>query len=288
MAAPSRTRILPWVIVLVVTMITPGVIFGDRALAGGDPPIDGLTDVVYVAVATNFPDSLGAGPAAGLNGSPIILVPTDPPIPGPTQTELLRLDPRELIIIGGHAVVSPAMESELAALLPDATVNRIGGADRYETNALLSQSVFPVEGWVSISAPAFTTPQPASDGALILAGGAYHGGGELLASIQLPHGAQILEMTADIHDDDGSQNVTVALYRAALGEPGQTIAVVHSSGSSGHDTWSTTAISAGAEIVDNENDALWIEVTNTLAGGPGANRYVARVMVRYRVGTPGA
>ena len=124
-----RRRDLAWGVALIVLLSAIWVARGDQADAAFIPPGTGIA-VVYVAVGTNYPDSLGVGPGAGGNGAPIIIVPTNPPIPAPTATELERLDPKTVIIVGGTAVISAAMETALGVLLPNAAVTRIGGANR--------------------------------------------------------------------------------------------------------------------------------------------------------------
>jgi hypothetical protein len=68
-----------------------------------------------------------------------------------------------VIIVGGTAVISAAMETAIEALLPNAVVSRIAGADRYATNAMFSAATFPIEGWASIPAAAFTANEPDTD-----------------------------------------------------------------------------------------------------------------------------
>ena len=98
------------------------------------------TPVVYVATGENFPDALGAGPAAAIVKGPILLVAQNS-IPGETAAELIRLAPDKIIIVGGTAVVSPAVEDGLKGYA--GTVERIAGANRYETAAKLSAATFP-------------------------------------------------------------------------------------------------------------------------------------------------
>ncbi len=76
--------------------------------------VPGGASRVYVAVGDNFPDALGGGPAGGVNDAPILLVLKDS-IPGPTATELNRLNPSEIVILGGTGVVS------------DTVMNLLGG-----------------------------------------------------------------------------------------------------------------------------------------------------------------
>jgi hypothetical protein len=98
------------------------------------------TPVVYVATGENFPDALGAGPAAAIVKGPILLV-SQNSIPGETAAELTRLSPDKIIIVGGTAVVSASVESGLAAYA--GTVERIAGANRYDTAAKLSAATYP-------------------------------------------------------------------------------------------------------------------------------------------------
>jgi putative cell wall-binding protein len=85
---------------------------------------------VFVATGANFPDALSAGPAANLVGAPILLVSKDT-IPAETQTELTRLGPAKITIVGGTSQVSTAVETQLHAYA--ATVERIAGTNRYDT-----------------------------------------------------------------------------------------------------------------------------------------------------------
>jgi putative cell wall-binding protein len=72
-----------------------------------------LYGVVYVAVGNNYPDALGSGPVANVDDAPLLLVNTDD-IPQPTATELNRLQPSQIVIVGGTAVVSDAVAALLA------------------------------------------------------------------------------------------------------------------------------------------------------------------------------
>ena len=73
-------------------------------------------DVVYIATGANFPDALAGGPVAGINSGPILLV-NQNSIPGETATELTRLVPKKIVILGGTGVVSTAVETQLVAFI---------------------------------------------------------------------------------------------------------------------------------------------------------------------------
>ncbi len=98
------------------------------------------TPIVIVATGENFPDALGAGPAGGVNSAPVLLV-TKNSIPAATGAELARLQPNEIHIVGGTAVISTSVEQQLGAYAPH--VARLAGANRYETAAEVSKSAFP-------------------------------------------------------------------------------------------------------------------------------------------------
>ncbi len=95
---------------------------------------------VYVATGTDFPDSLTVGPVAAGSGSPILLV-TPESIPGATRSELARLAPDEIIVVGGPAAVSDAVVSQLGALA--GSVMRVAGANRYATASAISKAAYP-------------------------------------------------------------------------------------------------------------------------------------------------
>ncbi|MCS5720679.1 cell wall-binding repeat-containing protein [Herbiconiux sp. CPCC 203407] len=70
------------------------------------------TDTVFVASGLVYPDALSGSGAAIAHGSPVLLVRPDS-IPGPVATELTRLKPARIVILGGTSTVSPAVEAQL-------------------------------------------------------------------------------------------------------------------------------------------------------------------------------
>ena len=276
-------RTLAWLLAGLLAATT--ILVANHADAGAAPPGEGIARV-YVAVGTGFADALGVGPGAAANGAPIILVPTDPPLNAATTAELVRLDPKEVVIVGGTAAISLATEAALVALLPNAAFSRIAGSNRYVTNAEFSESVFPVEGWVSVPAGAFTTLNPDTDDATIGNNLAYNvTSGFLRAPIQLPQGAEILELKIHAYDSDGGGTpLTVFLDRYDQFAGGLALMSLSTSGSSGDITVATTTMNfAGMEIVDNELYAYAISVS----GATGTSLLIRNVMVRYRLGVSG-
>ena len=74
--------------------------------------------VAYVAVGDNFPDALAAGPVAGINGGPVLLATRDS-IPSATKSELARLAPLSIVVVGGPGVISDAVLTQLAGYVAD-------------------------------------------------------------------------------------------------------------------------------------------------------------------------
>ncbi|MBW3664893.1 MAG: cell wall-binding repeat-containing protein [Actinobacteria bacterium] len=106
-------------------------------------PADSFPDgasTVYVATGINFPDALAAGPVAGRADAPILLVTTDA-VPEATATELRRLGPTNIVVLGGDAAVSPGVERQLVGFA-SGVVTRLQGSNRYETAVEVSASAF--------------------------------------------------------------------------------------------------------------------------------------------------
>jgi hypothetical protein len=71
--------------------------------------------VAYIAYAGNFPDALAGAAAAGTIKGPVLLANTTGPLDPATVTELVRLKPARIIVLGGTGVISDAVMSALAA-----------------------------------------------------------------------------------------------------------------------------------------------------------------------------
>ena len=71
---------------------------------------------VFLAIGTNFPDALGGGPvAAGIPG-PLLLV-TASSIPASAASELSRLAPTRVVVLGSSQVVSDSVIQQVRAIL---------------------------------------------------------------------------------------------------------------------------------------------------------------------------
>lgn len=94
--------------------------------------------VAYVGVGSDFPDGLAAGPAAALEGGPLLLTQTTK-LPDAVLAELKRLQPARITIVGGTGVVSSSVEASLKVVAP---TTRLAGSDRYATAFQILAKVF--------------------------------------------------------------------------------------------------------------------------------------------------
>lgn len=90
---------------------------------------------VFVANGTDFPDALAGGPGAAHLDGPVLLINSASNVPSVVKTELDRLNPDRIMVLGGSSVVGSAAVSTLQAYAP---VTRLGGQNRYETAAAVA------------------------------------------------------------------------------------------------------------------------------------------------------
>jgi len=98
--------------------------------------------VVYVATGANFPDALAAGAAAGFQGGPVVLVERNY-LPALAITELERLDPNRIVIVGGTSVISDYVAGLVGRFHTGGGTTRVAGADRYATASAISNAFSP-------------------------------------------------------------------------------------------------------------------------------------------------
>jgi putative cell wall-binding protein len=94
------------------------------------------SDAVFIVNGLNFPDALGAAPAAARIWAPVLLV-TPWGIPESVKAELTRLNPSTIYIVGGAPSVSAEVETQLRGYSSD--VVRFSGVDRFHTSRLVAQ-----------------------------------------------------------------------------------------------------------------------------------------------------
>ncbi len=94
--------------------------------------------IAYLATGYGFADALAAAAAAGYLGGPVLLVSGDL-VSNEVMSELQRLNPDRIVVVGGTSVVGNAVIDAVDWIAP---TDRIGGANRYDTAALLATDAF--------------------------------------------------------------------------------------------------------------------------------------------------
>lgn len=92
---------------------------------------------VVIASGENYPDALSAGSVAAINQYPILLVANNT-ISDSVKSELAKIKPSKVYIIGGQGVISKKTENEIAQL--SGNIVRLGGADRYSTSIIVANN----------------------------------------------------------------------------------------------------------------------------------------------------
>ena len=93
------------------------------------------SEVVLIASGENYPDALAAAPLAKKYDAPILLT-ASKKLSDNVISELNRLMPDRIIIIGGTSAVSADVESRLSSMC--GRVERIAGDDRFMTAAMIA------------------------------------------------------------------------------------------------------------------------------------------------------
>ncbi len=96
------------------------------------------SDTVVLASGEDFPDALVGSPLAYKLNAPILLTMKNN-LPIVTQNELIRLQTKNVFILGGTGVISENIENQLKQ--QRISVQRIFGRDRYETAQKVAQQL---------------------------------------------------------------------------------------------------------------------------------------------------
>lgn len=100
-------------------------------------------DTVVIANSHEFADALTGVPLANELSAPLLLTRAHG-LNADSRSEIERLNPNEVIILGGETAVSSAVEQELGELA--STVTRIGGDNRFQTAELIAERVVAESG----------------------------------------------------------------------------------------------------------------------------------------------
>lgn len=121
-------------------------------------------DAAFVVTGLNFPDALAVGPAAALEDAPTLLA-TSKTLPAATATELARLRPSVVYVIGGPDVVGDTVASRISSITGGEVV-RIAGPDRFATAAAIADRFFHATTSSVVLASGLDFPDGLSAGAV--------------------------------------------------------------------------------------------------------------------------
>ncbi len=165
----------------------------DTAISVSKADYPQTSATVYVANTASYPDAI-AGAQQATNG-PFLYVNKDN-VPSAVMTELKRLRPQQVIVIGGTSIISDATAQSITQAT-GATIKRMGGVDRYATSVLLSRQVFPN-----------------GTNQVFLANGTAYADGVLIGSIPVP--GALLYVSSTIPDSVMTEIQRLGASKAAL------------------------------------------------------------------------
>jgi len=97
---------------------------------------------IFLATGENFPDALSIASVAASKGYPIILTPKDK-LPDGVESYLSKQQSSEVFIVGGTGVISESVEFDIKTILPESSITRLAGRDRFETSTEVYKKFFP-------------------------------------------------------------------------------------------------------------------------------------------------
>lgn len=165
---------------------------------------------VVLASGANYPDALAANGLAGAAASPLLLTAPDD-VPSVVMAEIARISPAPgattVWLVGGTAAIGPDVATELATA--GYAVQRIGGATRYDTAAMVAEQMETILGG-SFPTSAFVVSGRSFADALAAAPVAYANGWPILLTAPDALSPQTASAIAD-------RGIT---YAAVVGGPG--------------------------------------------------------------------
>ncbi|MDP2400399.1 MAG: cell wall-binding repeat-containing protein, partial [Actinomycetota bacterium] len=165
-------------------------------------------DTAIIVTGAGWADGLGAASLAGVMEAPILLTNRDV-LPGSTESELRRLRPKSVVIVGGTAAVGAPVEQWLRQMLGSAaSISRISGTDRYDTAARVAAATIETLA---------ESGQAWSGDYLVTSGGSF-ADALSVSPLSAAHARPVLLTKVD--------NLTEATARFLAGHPGATCVVV--------------------------------------------------------------
>lgn len=103
---------------------------------------DLTVSTVVISSGEQYPDALSISSFAANNGWPILLSPHDT-LPQEMKNFLLERKPSKVYIVGGVGVISNNVKYEISSLIPQASVQRLAGQSRFDTDVIIAETFAP-------------------------------------------------------------------------------------------------------------------------------------------------
>lgn len=97
---------------------------------------------VVISSGEQYPDALSISSFASNKGWPILLSPHEA-LPQEMKNFLQERKPSKVYITGGEGAISDNVKSEIGTLLPEASIKRLTGESRFDTNAAIAENFAP-------------------------------------------------------------------------------------------------------------------------------------------------
>ncbi|EGW36991.1 vanW like family protein [Desulfosporosinus sp. OT] len=111
---------------------------------------DLTVSTVVIASGEQYPDALSISSFAANKGWPILLSPHEG-LPQEIKNFLMERMPSKVYLAGGSGVISDNVKSEISSLLPQATVERLTGQSRFDTNVTIAETFAPIPSTVYLA-----------------------------------------------------------------------------------------------------------------------------------------
>ena len=103
---------------------------------------DITTSTVVISPGEQYSDALSIASIAANKGWPILLSPNDA-LSQEIKNILLKRKPSKVYITGGVGAISDNVNSEIGTLLPQASIERLAGQSRFDTNVIIAEKFTP-------------------------------------------------------------------------------------------------------------------------------------------------
>lgn len=243
----------------------------DRVATAAQVSLDSFATArdAVLARADLYPDALTGAPLATALDAPLLLTESDR-LSEPTAQELFRLGVERVTLLGGEAALAPAIVADLVAR--GIEVDRVGGANRFDTAALIAEELAPTSGRAFLAEGANADPDRGWPDALSAAPFAAFSGEPVL----LATAGSLPQESADALESLAIEETVIVGGEAAVG-PG-VMAAVEELGAAprrvaGADRYATAVAVYGEAVAAGMSPAdLWLATgldwPDSLTAGP--------------------